>query len=118
MKSLIVAGALCLALSAASAQTNAPAPTSAPVTTPVAPSDVPLTKNGKPRAKELRAACRDEAKGQGLKGDARKQAVVDCVSTQRPDLAARLKCGMDPQAKGLDKEAKRAFIKDCAKGKS
>ena len=119
MKILMLAAAFSLAASAASAQTTSPAPAvPAAAPTPAAPAAIPTTKNGKPRAKELRAACRDEAKGQGLKGDARKQAVADCVIKQRPDLAARMQCSMDPKAKGLDREAKRAFIKDCVKGKS
>jgi hypothetical protein len=120
MKRVILAAAFSLAAGAVFAQTPAPSVPTAPVVAPApaAPSAIPLTKDGKPRAKEVRAACRAEAKGQGLKGDARKQAVADCVVKQRPDLAARMQCSMDPKAKGLDRDAKRAFIKDCIKGKS
>ena len=113
------AAALLLTSSAAFAQTAAPAApvTAAPAaaapagTTQPAASD--LTKDGKPRMKIVRAQCRDEVKGQSLKGDARKQAMADCIVKQRPDMEARVKCQMDPSLKGMEKSARHAAVQAC-----
>ena len=72
-----------------------------------------------PSPSAVRARCRDEVKGENLKGDARKQAMADCIVKQRPDMAARVKCQMDPSLKGMDKAARRAAVKACVdKGRS
>ena len=113
------AAALLLTSSAAFAQTAAPA---APVTAAPAaaapaataqPAASDLTKDGKPRMKVVRAQCRDEVKGQSLKGDARKQAMADCIVKQRPDMEARVKCQMDPSLKGMEKSARHAAVQAC-----
>ena len=113
------AAALLLSSTAAFAQTAAPA--AAPAATPAAAATAPaapassatLTKDGKPRMKVVRAACRDEVKGQNLKGDARKQAMGDCIVKQRPDMQAQVKCGLDPSLKGMDKAGRHAAIQAC-----
>ena len=102
---------------AASLSSAPPSPASTPVPAPAAD----LTKTGKPRAKEVRKTCRDEAKAQGLKGDARRKAVSDCFIKQRPDLAAqenaREQCFTDAKAKGMKKDARKDFMKECRKAK-
>ncbi|UDL94315.1 hypothetical protein LGH83_17635 [Lichenihabitans sp. PAMC28606] len=100
-----------LAQTAAAPATTAPA-AAAPATT-AAPVASDLTKDGKPRMKVVRAQCKDEVQGQGLKGAARKDAMAACIVKQRPDKAAAMKCRMDPQTKGMDKTARKAFVKDC-----
>jgi hypothetical protein len=106
------------------AQTTPPAPAAAPATTPspatAAPMAVPIstTKDGKPKAKEVRKACAADAKAKGLKGDDKRKAEMDCVVKERPDLAAKEQCRMDGKAKGLKKDELKSFVKDCAKGKS
>ncbi|HYP57083.1 MAG TPA: PsiF repeat-containing protein [Beijerinckia sp.] len=106
------------------AQTQAPASPAAP-STPVAKTQAPVasttpakTTDARPQAKEVRAECKDEIRTQGLKGQAGKQAVSDCVVKERPDLAAQEQCRTDPKTKGMDKEAREAFVKDCVKHKS
>jgi hypothetical protein len=87
-------------------------------TKPAAPE---LTKSGKPKAHDVRANCRDEAKTQGLKGAERHKAVEDCFLKARPDLAAKEavkeECKQDPKLKDLDKDARKAAIKECVKSK-
>jgi len=105
------------------AQTAAPAPAAMPDAAPAAstavPSTAPSADGSKPKPKEVLAECRSEAKTQGLKGDARKQAVQDCFVKQRPDLAAWEKCRTDPQMKGKEKDERKALMKECMKaGKS
>ena len=68
--------------------------------------------------KDVRATCRESAKSEGLKGDAMRKAVSECVVKVRPDLADRERCRMDGFAKGLRKEGLRDFVKDCLKSKS
>ncbi len=112
--------ALILTSTAAFAQTAAPATPAAPsvpaATAPAGgtqPASSDLTKDGKPRMKVVRAQCRDQVKGENLKGDARKQAMADCIVKQRPDMEARMKCQMDPSLKGMEKSAKHAAIQAC-----
>ena len=96
---------------AEAASPDAPASATKPAMTPA------MTKDGKPMAKEVRAACRETAKGNGLKGDELHKAVSECLIKQRPDLAAKEQCRMDGRAKGLRKDGLKAFVQDCAKAK-
>jgi hypothetical protein len=114
----LAAALILLASPPALAQTAAPATApaapaaNAPATTNQ-PSGADMTKDGKPRMKFVRAQCRDEVKGESLQGDARKQAMADCIVKQRPDMEARVKCQMDPNLKGMDKGARRAAVQAC-----
>jgi len=110
---VLIAGALA-AGPALAQQTTQPGASTPPAAEESAPA---LTKSGKPRAKDVRAQCREEAKAQGLKGDDRKKAVSDCVIKARPDLAAAEECRQDPNLKGMDKEARKDAIKECIKSK-
>jgi len=101
------------ALYASSAFAQAPAP-AAPAASNASPT-APAAEGTKPKPKEILASCRDEAKTQGLKGDARKQAVQECFVKQRPDLAAWEKCRTDPQMKGKEKDERKALMKECLK---
>ncbi|MDX7949719.1 hypothetical protein P7D22_00820 [Lichenihabitans sp. Uapishka_5] len=106
--------ALMLASGAAYAQNAAPAaPAAQAAPAATAAGSAELTKDGKPRMKVVRAQCRDVVKSQDLKGDARKQAMADCIVKQRPDMEARVKCHMDPSLKTMDKGARSAAIKAC-----
>lgn len=113
------AAALLLTSSVAFAQTTPPAAPATPAPAAAAPAATTqpaasdLTKDGKPRMKVVRAQCRDEVKGQNLKGDARKQAMADCIVKQYPDMEARVKCQMDPSLKGMDKTARHAAMQAC-----
>ena len=89
--------------------------TKAPTTQDTPSSD--LTKSGKVKAKVVRQQCREEVKSQGLKGAEKKKAVEDCVIKARPDLAAAEECRHDPSLKGLDKDARKAKIKECIASK-
>ena len=124
--SLLIASALCLA-GPAFAQTTAPAAPATPAPAAAAPAapaatpapDTGMTKDGKPRMKVVRAQCKDEIKGQSLKGDARKQAMAACIVKERPDMEAKIKCQMDPSLKGMAKDAKKDAVKACvAKAKT
>lgn len=117
-KSIAASGLLVLALACAPALAQtAPPPDQAPPadqsapTGAAPPAGAPAT--AKPSAKELVAGCRDEAKGKGLKGDAFKASVHDCVAAQRPKLADRMQCRQQGKAQGLADDALKAFVKDC-----
>ena len=120
--SAITATLLVLASSVGTfAQTPAPAPSIGPpagnsVAAPnpqAAPAASDVTKAGLPKMKVVRDQCRVEVKAQRLKGDARRQAMSDCIVKERPDQSARLKCASDPQARAMAKDARRAFVKEC-----
>lgn len=113
---LLLTSSAALAQSAAPAAAPTPAPSAPATAAPAAttqPAASDLTKDGKPRMKVVRAQCRDEVKGQSLKGDARKQAMADCIVKQRPDMEARVKCQMDPSLKGMEKSARHAAVQAC-----
>jgi len=100
--------ALALTIGAAMAQT-APSPT--PTDQPAAPAVSATPAMQTP--KEVRAACRDQAVQQGLKGPARKAAVQDCFAKARPDLAKAQACRQQGKAKGLIGPDLKAFVKSC-----
>lgn len=68
---------------------------------------------GKPSGKELIASCRADSKAKGLKGDALRAAVDECVGAERPKLAARLQCHQQGKAKGLAGDELKSFVKSC-----
>lgn len=101
---------------AALAQTTAPVPGTAASATPdgaAQPASSDLTRDGKPRMKMVRAHCREEVKGEKLKDDARREAIAACIVKQRPDMAARVRCQMDPGLKGMEKTARHAAVQAC-----
>jgi hypothetical protein len=115
MKTLSLFAAVAfLAAAPAFAQTAAvPATPAAPAPPAAAPAAPSLTKDGKPRMKDVRATCKSESEAAGLKGDARKSAMADCMIKQRPDKAAAIRCRMDPAMKGMDKDARKTAMQAC-----
>jgi len=95
--------------SAALAQTPVP-------NAPLSVSSVPKTRDGKPKAKELRAACRAEASAKGLAGKERNDAAIACLRAGRPDLARRFDCRKEARAKGLSGKELSAAVQLCVRG--
>lgn len=122
LSALAVLSTLCLA---GPAFAQAPAATPTPAASPAAGAESPPAAathdDGKVSAKVAREECRNSAKSEGLKGADRAKAVSDCFKKQRPDLAqkedARVACMGEAKTKGLDKDARRSFMKECMKGK-
>jgi hypothetical protein len=96
------------------AQTAAP-PAATPAVTAPSVANVPRTRDGKPRSKELRAACRAEADAKGLKGRERSDAAIACFRKERPDLAKRFDCRKEAKAKGLSGKDLSAAVTTCSK---
>jgi len=67
----------------------------------------------KDELKTARQACRQDAIGQNLKGQARKDSVQSCMQQKYPVLAKRKTCHDQGTAKGLEKKALRDFVKQC-----
>jgi psiF repeat len=125
--SIILSSALFLSSTIVVAQTApvpsvpAPAISPAPVIAnpvPVAPTPATpatnLTKDGKPKAKEVRATCKAEAATKNLtKGDAYRAFMKECIGKQRPDLVKSYECRQEARAKKLDKDARATFMKEC-----
>lgn len=125
LKSVVLPGLLAGALlcGQAMAQTDS-APAGAPpaanpgvpsVTAPaVAPAPAGGATSGAPTNKEIIAGCRNDAQAKGLKGPDLQSAVRDCVSAQKPKLAARMACAQQGRAQGVAKgDAMKAFVKNC-----
>jgi len=73
-----------------------------------------LTKDGKPRGKDVRAACKTEANAKGLaKGDAYRAFMKECIGKQRPDLVKSYDCRQEAKAKKLEKDERKSFMKQC-----
>ena len=97
---------------AALAQTPAPAPLPVPaVGQPAQPAEAKM------KPKEVRAACKEEALAQGLRGKARKASVQACFAAKRPDLAAKGDCRRQGKTQGLSGPALKDFVKTCAPAK-
>jgi hypothetical protein len=67
----------------------------------------------KDEIKTARQACRQDATGQGLKGQARKDAVKSCLQQKYPVLAKRKTCHDEGTGKGLQKKALHDYVKQC-----
>ncbi len=102
MTALSLSAACCLAVSPAPAQTPASS-------TPPA-----VAASGSPTLRSVPQSCRAEVRGQDLKGDAHRQAMMGCMTKAMPDKSARIACMFDPQLKGMDRDARRAFVEICA----
>ena len=74
-----------------------------------------VTRDGKPTAVAVRAACKDEVDGRKLEGSARIAALTACFNGKRPDLAQRSECRKDARAKGLDGADLRKAVDACAR---
>lgn len=72
-----------------------------------------LTRQDLPRFRDVRATCRDQAEGQGLQGEARRDAMQACMIKARPDKAVLIRCVLDPAGRAMDREAHHTFVKDC-----
>jgi hypothetical protein len=119
IRTLVFSGAFALAAAQSLAQTSAPAPdqSAAPAVGTVVPSaGAAAGSAATPTAKELIGACRADARAKGLRGDALKSAVRDCVGAQRPKLAERMQCRQQAKAQGLSGDAMKAAVKTCMAG--
>ena len=59
--------------------------------------------------------CSADAKEKGLKGDARKDYMSQCLRSS--ETPASVKCNADATEKGLTGEKRRDFLKSCTKSK-
>jgi hypothetical protein len=74
-----------------------------------------VTRDGKPTATAVRAACKTEIDERGLDGSARTAALVACFNAKRPDLAQRAECRKDAREKGLDGQDLRKAVAGCGR---
>lgn len=124
-KTIVLSGILAAALvcGTAMAQTaNPPADQGAPPpsgTGAGAPPDQsappPGPATGAPLSnKDLVASCRKDAQAKGLRGDALRSAIGDCVSAQNPRLGARIRCVQQGKSQGVAAgDAMKAFVRNC-----
>lgn len=61
--------------------------------------------------------CSADAKEKGLKGDARKDFMSQCLRSSESQAATR-QCNADATEKGLTGEKRKDFLKACAKSKA
>jgi len=69
------------------------------------------------QARAARAACRDEANAQGLKGGDRRQHIQDCFAAKMPQLAKRIECRKEGIAKGMIQPGLRDYVRQCVASK-
>ncbi|MCA0421034.1 MAG: hypothetical protein LCH80_20265 [Proteobacteria bacterium] len=74
-----------------------------------------VTRDGKPTAVAVRAACKDEVDGRKLQGSERIAALTVCFNAKRPDLAQRSECRKEARSKGLDGADLRKAVDACAR---
>jgi len=61
--------------------------------------------------------CSAEAKEQGLKGDARKEHMSQCLRSPGAQAAAK-ECNATATEKGLKGKDRKAFVNECVKSKA
>ncbi len=69
------------------------------------------------QARAARAAWRDEANAQGLKGADRRQRVHDCFAAKMPQVAKRMECRKEGMAKGMTQPGLRDYVRQCVASK-
>lgn len=74
-----------------------------------------VTRDGRPTMAAARAACKEEADRSGLVGAARRQALVACFGSKRPDIAQRAECRKDVRQQGLTGELLRQALEACGR---
>jgi hypothetical protein len=72
--------------------------------------------SSKPQTTRM-SQCSADAKGKGLKGDARKEYMSQCLRNPAAQTAAK-ECGSAAAEKGLKGEQRKAFVNDCVKSKA
>ena len=80
---------------------------------PASVANVAKDRNGRPKAKEVLAACKADAAGKKLAAKEEREAWVACYRQARPDLAKRFDCRKDARAKGLKDDELKAAMKEC-----
>ena len=61
--------------------------------------------------------CSAEAKEKGLKGDARKEFMSQCLRKPGSETAAAKACNSAAREKGLKGERRKAFVNECLREK-
>lgn len=61
--------------------------------------------------------CSAQAKEKGLKGEARKEHMSQCLRTPGTQAAAK-ECGANAAEKGLKGERRKEFVAECVKAKA
>lgn len=74
-----------------------------------------VTRDGKPTATAVRAACKTEVDARSLDGSARTAALTACFNAKRPDLAQRAECRKEARDKGLDGDDLRKAVASCGR---
>lgn len=75
-------------------------------------------ESGDSKAQTTRMSqCSAQAKEKGLKGDARKEHMSQCLRSPVSQAAAK-ECGTSATEKGLKGERRKEFVKECVKSKS
>jgi hypothetical protein len=72
--------------------------------------------SNKPQTTRM-SQCSADAKGKGLKGEARKEYMSQCLRNPAARTAAK-ECGSAAAEKGLKGEQRKAFVNDCIKSKA
>jgi hypothetical protein len=80
---------------------------------PASVAKVAKDRNGRPKAKEVLAACKADAATKGLGAKEEREAWVACYRQARPDLAKRFDCRKEARAKGLKDDELKAALKEC-----
>jgi len=86
------------------------------MTMAAAPALAADSGNGKSQTSRM-SQCSTEAKEKGLKGDARKEHMSQCLRNPGSQAAAK-ECNTNAAEKGLKGQRKKEFVSDCVKGKS
>ena len=91
----------------------AEAQTAEPAGAAAAPTLTPEQKANRDRIKGERETCRAQAQSEGLKGDAVRTAVMDCMSKTDPVAGKRMACAQAGRAKNLSGDDLKKSVRAC-----
>lgn len=75
------------------------------------------TKDGKQPQSNRMSQCSTEAKDKGMKGEARKEYMSQCLRTGGTQSAAKV-CAASADEKGLKGAPRKDFVAECVRSKS
>lgn len=83
-----------------------------------APAKATAGRMSKFEARRIRHACREHANERALRGAERDAFMLRCYFGRVSHRGLRKDCAQQGEAKGLDKNALRDFVRDCVKDRA
>lgn len=118
LQTVLVLAAMLNAGGVSAAETSTPETAPAQATAPEAGAAnlTPAQQARRDKVKGERQSCRAKAQGQGLKGEAIRASVQECMAQVDPMAAKRMKCVQAGKAQNLTGDEMKKSVRQCMQG--